>query len=89
MFTYGGIILENGYNEDNLYLNGFDFLNNENAFEIDIPNITHKEALYLNQIIDIAQAEKEFIDKKIINEKDLVKYKRFYKYMPNFYDVRF
>lgn len=89
MFTFGGIILENGYNEDNLYLNGFDFLNNENAFEIDIPNITHKEALYLNQIIDIEQAEKEFIDNKIINEKDLMKYKQFYKYMPNFYDVRF
>ena len=36
----------------------------------------------------IEKEETDFIDKKIISLTDLEKYKRFYKYMPNFYDVR-
>ena len=88
MYTYGGIILNEDFDEDNLYLNGFDFLNNEIPFEIDVPNITHKEALHLNKIINIEKEETDFIEQKIISPTDLEKYKRFYKYMPNFYDVR-
>ena len=60
----------------------------EIPFEIDVPNITHKEALHLNKIINIEKEETDFIEQKIISPTDLEKYKRFYKYMPNFYDVR-
>ena len=81
-------IQDEDFDEDNLYLNGFDFLNNEIPFEIDVPNITHKEALHLNKIINLEKEETDFIEQKIISPTDLEKYKLFYKYMPNFYDVR-
>lgn len=88
MFTFGGIILDNLFNEEKLYMNKLDHLNGENPFEIDLPNITHKEALYLSQILDIDVKEKDIVKNKIIKEKDIMKFKKFYKYMPNFYDVR-
>lgn len=88
MFTCGGIIVNNDFDDKQLYVNGFNDLNKDSPFEIDIPNITHKEALYLNQILNIKDKEQEIIDEKIINEEDVAKYKIFYKYMPNFYDVR-
>ena len=75
MFTCGGIILNNDFDDSQLYVSNFDYLNKENPFEIDIPNITRKEAIYLNQILNIEAA-------------DIDKYKKFYKYMPNYYDVR-
>ncbi len=88
MYTYGGIILDEKFNDDDIYFSEFEYLNKDNPFEIDIPNLTHKEALYLNQIINIEKKEQEFIERGIVKNKDLVKYKQFYKYMPNYYDVR-
>lgn len=88
MFTCGGIILNDNYNENQLFINNFDFLYNQIPYEIDIPNITYKEALYLNQILNIKEKEDEVADRNIIKKTDIEKYKKFYKYMPNFYDVR-
>ena len=88
MFTCGGIIVNKDFDESQLYINNYNYLNQATPFEIDIPNITHKEALYLNQILNIEEKEQDIIGRKIVKEKDVTKYKMFYKYMPNFYDVR-
>lgn len=86
MFTCGGIIINNDFDEKQLFINNFDYLNSETPLKIEVPNITHKEALYLNQILNIENEEKKFY--KVMKKKDIDKYKKFYKYMPNFYDVR-
>lgn len=88
MFTCGGIIINKDFDENQLYVNDFNYLNTDTPFEIDIPNITRKEALYLNQILNIEEKEKNIVEKKIMNAADIVKYKKCYKYMPNYYDVR-
>ena len=88
MFTCGGIIINKDYDEKQLYVNDSDYLNKEDPLEIDIPNLTRKEALYLNQILNIEEKEKEIVEGKIIKATDIEKYKKFYKYMPNYYDVR-
>ena len=36
----------------------------------------------------IEEKEKEIVEGKIIKATDIEKYKKFYKYMPNYYDVR-
>ena len=53
MFTCGGIILDDNFSEDLLHIKEFDYLNQETPFEINIPNVTHREALFLNQIMFI------------------------------------
>ena len=88
MYTFGGIILNDEFNDDDIKFNEFECLNQDTPFEIDIPNLTHKESLYLNQIINIVEEEQKFVESGIVKNKDLVKYKQFYKYMPNYYDVR-
>ena len=88
MFTCGGIIINKDYDEKQLYVNDSNYLNKEDPLEIDIPNLTRKEALYLNQILNIEEKEKEIVEGKIIKATDIEKYKKFYKYMPNYYDVR-
>ena len=88
MFTCGGIIINKDYDEKQLYVNDSNYLNKEDPLEIDIPNLTRKEALYLNQILNIEEKEKEIVEGKIIKETDIEKYKKFYKYMQNYYDVR-
>lgn len=88
MFTCGGIIINQDYDETQLYVNDFDYLNKETPFEIDIPNLTRQEALYLNQILNIKEKEEDIVGRNILKAKDIEKYKKFYKYMPNFYDVR-
>lgn len=88
MFTFGGTILRSDYN-DNELLNDFTrFLNGDAPLNIAIPNLTYKEALYFNQILNNPEKEKEVLANNLISADGLDKYKRFYKYMPNFYDVR-
>ena len=90
MFTCGGIIINKDYDEKKLYVNDSNnfILNKEEPLEIDIPNLTRKEASYLNQILNIEEKEKEIVEGKIIKATDIEKYKKIYKYMPNYYDVR-
>jgi len=88
MFTCGGVVINKDYEEKQLHVNDFGYLNKETPFEISIPNITRKEALYLNQILNIEEKEREIIEGKIVKTTDIEKYKKFYKYMPNYYDVR-
>ena len=88
MFTYGGIVIGSECEKDDLNIDGFDFISTVQPYEINIPNLTYREASYLNQILDIEEREKELIEKKILTENDVEKYKRIYRFLPHFYDVR-
>lgn len=88
MFTYGGIVLNSDCNKDGFNIDGFEFISTTQPYEINIPNLTYREASYLNQILDIEEREKELIDKKILTSTEIEKYKRIYHFLPHFYDVR-
>lgn len=92
MYTYGGIVCDDSLNIDSLYIDDFDFVvkNSYNyAYKIDVPILTHREALALNQVLFDEKKEKELIDAGIITQSELDKYKKIYKYCPSFHDVRF
>lgn len=88
MYTFGGIILKSDYDETSLNIDDLDFIRSEEPFEIKVPNLTYRERLYINQIIGDTQKEEEAIRDSIITKEDLDDYKKSYKYIPNFYDVR-
>ena len=88
MYTCGGIILDKSFDESKLNINDLNFIKSEEVCEIKIPNITHKEASYLNQILNDIPQEQDLIDRNILKENDIKVYKKCYKFMPNFYDVR-
>ena len=88
MFTYGGIILNSGYDIDKLNVFDFKFINTKDPYEISIPNITYREATELNKIMDSENDEQQMIDNNILTKPNIEKYKRIYKFIPNFYDVR-
>lgn len=88
MFTCGGIILDHDDVDLNLNLGDLEYIATESPYEIDIPNLTFRETNYLNQILDIQDREKELIDKEILSKDEIEKYKKIYKFIPNFYDVR-
>lgn len=88
MFTYGGIVLNSECDKEELNIDRFDFISTIHPYEINIPNLTYREASYLNQILDIDDKEKELIDKKILTATEVEKYKSIYRFLPHFYDVR-
>ena len=88
MFTYGGIILDDSIDYYSLNIDHLNFINTDLPYTIKIPNVTHRESLAINQALGNEDQEKELILKQIITGEDLKNYKQFYKYMPNFYDVR-
>lgn len=88
MFTYGGIVLNTDCNKEDLNIDGFEFISTIQPYEINIPNLTYREASYLNQILDIEEQEKDLTDKKILTLVEIEKYKRIYRFLPHFYDVR-
>jgi len=88
MFTYGGIVLHDDFNDELLHFEEFDFVETSVPYKIEIPNLTYREAMALNQALNIENDEKSLISNDIIKEEDVRKYKKCYKYLPNFYDVR-
>ena len=88
MYTFGGIVLKDSDKEMNLNLSEFDFISTDTPYEINIPNLTHVETNYLNKILNIEEKEQQLVKKDILSADDIEKYKKFYKYLPNFYDVR-
>ena len=88
MFTYGGVVLRNDYNKEDLNIDNFDFISTIQPYEINIPNLTYREASYLNQVLDIVEKEEELINDKILTFTEIEKYKRIYRFLPHFYDVR-
>lgn len=88
MFTCGGIVLDKSDQDLNLNLEDLDYISTVQPYEIDIPNLTYREANYLNQILDMPDKESDMIQKGIISSEDISKYKKIYRFIPNFYDVR-
>ena len=88
MFTYGGVVLNESFNEKLLHFEEFDFVGTPDPYKIEIPNLTYREAMALNQVLNIEDQETLLISKKILKEEDIRKYKKCYKFLPNFYDVR-
>ena len=88
MFTTGGVIIGEDITDEFIEKCKTEFIGNE-ITDILLPILTHRETLRLNQILGNSAAEQELIAKGIIDLKQIESYKRFYKYMPNFYDVRF
>jgi hypothetical protein len=87
MFTYGGVLGGDNFNPEELSLVDFDFFNPlDIAYKIEMPNLTRKEVELINSKIHLK--EKELLEMNVISENDLEKYKKSYKYMPHFYDIR-
>ena len=92
MYTYGGVVCDDSISVDSIYFDDFDFIAksiNDPAYKIDVPILTHREALVLNQVLFDKSKEQELIDAGIITQTALDKYKQIYKYCPSFHDVRF
>ena len=89
MYTFGGVITEEGRTISSLNLSDFDFIKEpEDPYKIKIPNLTSKEIDLINRNISDEEALKELINKKIVTESEINEHKQTYKYLPNFYDVR-
>lgn len=88
MYTFGGIVLNDSFDENSLNIGDIDFIDTPEPYEIDIPNLTYREATALNQILNFDEKENYFINNSIIDKDEIDRYKRYYKYLPNFYDVR-
>lgn len=88
MYTCGGIILDKSFDESKLNIDDLDFIKSEEVCEIKIPNITQREASYLNQNLNDIPKEQDLINRKILTDEDIKVYKSCYKFIPNFYDVR-
>lgn len=88
MFTCGGIVLNQEDQDLNLNLQDLEYISTATPYEIDIPNLTYREANHLNQILNIDEEERKCIENGIITKEEIEKYKKIYKYIPNFYDVR-
>ena len=89
MVTYGGIVLSNDMKIADLQLDDFSFINTDDIYEINIPNFTLREMSYINHsITDEEKIHHELIEKSIVKQKEYENYKKFYKYIPNYFDVR-
>ena len=88
MFTFGGIILESETELEELHVNDFDFINPTVPYKIDMPVLTFYELNKLNQAVGDKKAEKKMEKDGILQRGEIEKFKKFYKYMPNFFDVR-
>ena len=87
MYTYGGVIVSEDFESSCLNLNNFEFVKySEDPYLIDIPNLTRKEIELINSYI--FEKEPELLKQNIITEIELEKYKKTYKYIPHFYDIR-
>lgn len=87
MFTFGGVVMNENIDTESLCLSDFDFIrSSEEAYKIEVPNLTRKEVDLINSYL--FEKEEELLRLNIINGTELEKFKKTYKYLPNFYDVR-
>lgn len=88
MYTFGGILLDESISREELNIADYKFIATEAPFDIDAPILTDRETNYLNQILGVKDKEKQTISDRIVSEKELSDYKKLYKYLPSFHDVR-
>lgn len=87
MYTYGGLITKNEFNINDIFLEDFEFLSSdEETYKLDIPNFTRKEIDLVDT--NLIENEAHLLSLGIVLESELKKYKKTYKYIPNFFDVR-
>lgn len=87
MLTYGGVLMDKSEDVEHIGLSTFDFLSfNDNPYRLKIPNLTRKEIDFINY--NLFTNEEYLINQNIISENDINKYKKTYKYLPNYYDIR-
>lgn len=87
MYTFGGLVTNENIKMEDLDLDAFDFIvNNDKPYHIKIPNLTRKEIELIDKYL--YKNEEELISKKIVSEVEIEKYKKAYKYVPHFYDIR-
>ncbi|MGI9526090.1 MAG: O-methyltransferase [Weeksellaceae bacterium] len=87
MFTLGGVISKSKFDLNKLDIDKLSFINiDETAYNLKIPNLTLKEIDLINDYFD---DEQELLSKSIIEKHDIDKYKKTYRYLPKFFDVRF
>lgn len=87
MYTFGGVITDNNFNLSDLDINSFNFINTEeNAYKIEIPNLTRKEIDLINSYLYVN--EEELIKLNIVTQAEVDKYRKTYKYLPHYYDIR-
>lgn len=91
MISFGGFIdhLENDFSLQKFNLNNYEFIKESiERCHIDPPNITYKEAYLLNS--HLPNSEEDF---KYVNEIDFIpltdrnRYRKLYKFLPNYMDV--
>lgn len=89
MYTFGGVITESDKTFESLNLSDFEFIKNEDyEYKIDIPNLTIKEIELINKNLFETANLQDFIERKIVTEREIEKYNSTYKYLPNYFDVR-
>ena len=87
MFTFGGVITNSSTTINDFSINDFSFIStNENVYKIQIPNLTFKEEIHINQ--HIPDKIVNLKSTNIIDSNDIDKYTAMYKFLPNFFDVR-
>lgn len=87
MYTYGGVITNRSTTINDFSINDFSFISsNENVYKIQIPNLTFKEEMHINQ--HIPDKIVNLKSTNIIDSNDIDKYTAIYKFLPNFFDVR-
>jgi hypothetical protein len=85
MYTFGGIIGDKKTTLHDLDLSFFDFITeDEEAYNLEIPNLTQKEIELINTNFDNTTT---LVD-KILDFKEVEIYKKIYRYLPRFFDVR-
>lgn len=89
MYTFGGLVAEKGTTINSLSLSDFSFIRtDETAYKIEIPNITFKEEMLINENIGSIQKIQDLEQKNIIDKASIDKYLEVYKFLPNFFDIR-
>lgn len=87
MYTYGGLLTNSDMDVNSLGLEAFNFVSiDDKKFEIEIPNLTRKEFQLIDSYLFLK--EDELINKNIVTKEDIELYKKSYKYVPYFYDIR-
>lgn len=100
MYTFGGLLIEEPKHLDLFEKIGFDKLpfvkNNDELFEIDIPNLTIKEIKFLESIMpnginnegEIVNLLELFNKNPSIPGKDILKFAKIYQYFPTFTEAK-
>ncbi len=87
MYTFGGVLMNESESVDQLCIQNFDFITfNDNPYRLKIPNLTRKEIDLVNTYL--FENEDLLVSQNIISASDIEKYKKTYKYLPNYYDIR-